>query len=363
MIDLFCGIGGVRRGFELTGGFENLLSAEVDKYACMTYEHLYGENPLNDVTDEAFKQRLKSVDYDVLLAGFPCQAFSIAGAKRGFEDTTRGTLFFHVADILKSTQPQAFLLENVEGLYRHDKGKTFKIIIDTLVKELNYQIVGVEERDGALHYTPNSFLRSTTEFGLPQKRTRTYIVGFHQDTVPQNYQFDPLPTQNQKEIFANLYELLDDNVPAKYYLSEQYIKTLEKHKANHQAKGNGFGYKIVNCGENPISNTILATGGSGKERNLILQEKPEYYGEMVGSKKSPINDKGIRVMTPTEWARLQGFKDYAFIQNGIDMFSFPKSVSETQQYKQLGNSVSIPVIEELAKYIYGHLEAFKYGRV
>ena len=361
-IDLFCGIGGVRKGFELTDQFSNLLSAEVDKYACMTYEHLFGENPFNDVTSAEFKGKVKSLNYDVLLAGFPCQSFSIAGAKKGFEDTTRGTLFFDVADILKQTTPKAFLLENVEGLFRHDQGKTFKIIIDTLINELGYKIVGVNETDGNLEYDSKSFLRKTVDFGLPQKRTRTYIMGFRNNLVPNNYKFNELPTKKDKTIFNNLYELLENDVSAKYYLSEQYIKTLEKHKATHKAKGNGFGYKIVNIGDNPISNTILATGGSGKERNLVLQEKPEYYGIMFGSKKTPINDKGIRVMTPREWARLQGFKDYAFIKNKKDTFSFPDTVSETQQYKQLGNSVSIPVIEELAKYMYKQLEEFKnYG--
>ncbi|MEA3316252.1 MAG: DNA (cytosine-5-)-methyltransferase [Campylobacterota bacterium] len=358
-IDLFCGIGGVRRGFELTNKFDNILSAEIDKYACITYEHLFGENPLNDVTSEEFKEKIEKLDYDVLLAGFPCQAFSIAGEKKGFEDTTRGTLFFDVADILKRTTPKAFLLENVEGLFRHDKGKTFKIIIDTLINQLGYKIVGVDEKDGVLEYNSKSFLRKTVDFGLPQKRTRTYIMGFRDDLVPNNYKFNELPTKKEKPIFNNLYDLLEDDVSAKYYLSQQYIKTLEKHKATHKAKGNGFGFKVVNVGENPISNTILATGGSGKERNLILQEKPEYYGVMYGSKKTPINDKGIRVMTPIEWARLQGFKDYAFITDGKDSFSFPNRVSETQQYKQLGNSVSIPVIEELAKYMYKHLEEFE----
>ena len=362
IIDLFCGIGGIRKGFELTNNFQNVLSAEIDKYACLTYEHLFNENPFNDVTSEVFKEKVKKTNYDVLLAGFPCQSFSIAGEKKGFEDTTRGTLFFHIADIIKDTKPKAFLLENVEGLFRHDRGKTFQIIIDTLIKELGYRVVGVEETDGVLRYNSKSFLRKTINFGLPQKRTRTYIVGFSDNIVPKDYKLKPLPRTNNKTIFKNLYDLLEPDVSAKYYLSEQYIKTLEKHKANHQSKGNGFGFKIVNQGENPISNTILATGGSGKERNLVLQEKPEYYGIMYGSKKSPINNQGIRVMTPTEWARLQGFKDYAFRENGVDLFSFPAKVSQTQQYKQLGNSVSIPVIEELAKYIYERLEEFeKYG--
>ncbi len=352
IVDLFCGIGGVRKGFELTKNYKNVLSAEIDKYACMTYEHLYKEDPYNDVTSKEFKEKIKNIDYDVLLAGFPCQAFSIAGEKKGFKDTTRGTLFFHVADIIKDTKPKAFLLENVEGLYRHDKGKTFKIIIETLVKELNYKVVGVDELGKDLIYNSESFLRKTINFGLPQKRTRTYIIGFSSDVISKKEKLKSLPLSNNKTIFKNLYDVLESDVSAKYYLSEQYIKTLENHKQKHKSKGNGFGYKIVNMGENPIANTILATGGSGKERNLVLQEKPEYYGKMFGSKKTPINDKGIRVMTPIEWARLQGFKDYAFIENGNDTFSFPKTVSETQQYKQLGNSVSIPVIEELAHYIY-----------
>ncbi|RXJ94079.1 DNA (cytosine-5-)-methyltransferase [Arcobacter sp. AHV-9/2010] len=360
-IDLFCGIGGVRKGFELTNHFQNVLSAEIDKFACITYEYLYGENPLNDVTDEEFKQKVRKTHYDILLAGFPCQSFSIAGEKKGFKDTTRGTLFFHVADIIKETKPKAFLLENVEGLFRHDKGKTFEIIINTLVKELNYKVVGVDEIDGELKYSAESFLRKTTDFGLPQKRVRTYIVGFSNDIVPKNYKLKSLPLKSKRIIFKNLYDLLEKDVSAKYYLSEQYIKSLEKHKENHKSKGNGFGFMIVNNGDNPIANTILATGGSGKERNLVLQEKPEYYGQMFGSKQTPINNQGIRVMTPIEWARLQGFKDYAFVKNEIDTFSFPKEVSETQQYKQLGNSVSIPVIEEIAKYIYKTLEEFKNG--
>ena len=360
-IDLFCGIGGVRKGFELTNHFQNVLSAEIDKFACITYEYLYGENPINDVTNKKFKEKVKKTNYDILLAGFPCQSFSIAGDKKGFKDSTRGTLFFHVADIIKETKPKAFFLENVEGLFRHDKGKTFEIIINTLVKELNYKVVGVDEIDGELKYSAESFLRKTTDFGLPQKRVRTYIVGFSNDIVPKNYKLKSLPLKSNRIIFKNLYELLEKDVSAKYYLSEQYIKTLEKHKANHKSKGNGFGFKIVNNGDNPIANTILATGGSGKERNLVLQEKPEYYGKMFGSKQTPINNQGIRVMTPIEWARLQGFKDYAFVKNGVDIFSFPKEISEPQQYKQLGNSVSIPVIEEIAYYIYNTLEEIKNG--
>ena len=140
-IDLCAGIGGIRKGFEMTGAFQNVLSAEIDKYACMTYEHLYGENPLNDITSEDFKTKVEKTEYDVLLAGFPCQAFSRAGRQLGFLDKTRGTLFFDIADILQRTRPKAFMLENVDNLITHSKGNTFKVIIHTLVKDLNYKVI------------------------------------------------------------------------------------------------------------------------------------------------------------------------------------------------------------------------------
>ena len=123
-IDLCAGIGGIRRGFELTGCFENVLSAEIDEFAARTYEHLYGDNPLNDLTSEDFKNKVVNTEYDVLLAGFPCQSFSSVGKKLGFRDSTRGTIFFDIADIISRTNPKAIFLENVENLISHDKGKT-----------------------------------------------------------------------------------------------------------------------------------------------------------------------------------------------------------------------------------------------
>jgi len=132
-IDLFAGIGGIRKGFEMTGRFENKLSAEIDKYSCVTYQHLYGENPFNDVTSEDFKLSTTNIDFDVLLGGFPCQSFSIAGEKLGFEDKTRGTLFFDIVDIINRNKPKAFLLENVEGLTTHKKGHTFNTILEVYV--------------------------------------------------------------------------------------------------------------------------------------------------------------------------------------------------------------------------------------
>jgi len=356
-IDLFAGIGGIRRGFEMTGKFQNVMSAEIDKYACVTYEHLYGENPHNDVSSDEFKKKVENTNYDVLLAGFPCQAFSIAGKKLGFRDSTRGTLFFDIADIIEKTKPKTFLLENVEGLINHNKGKTFNIIIETLVNDLGYKIVGVEEGIGGyLKINKEEFIRNTKNFGLPQKRSRVYIMGFRKDVIPEGYVFPSLPQRSTDVIYKNLYDVLQSSVDGRYYLSSAYLNTLKKHKSKHEGKGNGFGYIVVNEGENPISNTILATGGSGKERNLVKQKNYNMGGKVIKNKKSELNNEGIRHMTPIEWGKLQGFIGYGFKDGKKDGFSFPKEVSITQQYKLFGNSVSIPVIENMAKYMYDRLE-------
>ena len=358
-VDLFAGIGGIRRGFEMTGKFSNVLSAEIDKYACETYEHLYGENPYNDVTSEEFKKKVEQTEYDVLLGGFPCQSFSIAGKKEGFKDKTRGTLFFDVADIIDRTRPKAFLLENVEGITTHDKGRTFDTIAETIVKDLGYHLIGVTEGiGGCLEIDKDEFIRNTKNFGLPQKRSRVYMMGFRKDLIPEGYEFESLPRMKETKIYNNLYDLLDKDVEERYYLSEIYLQTLKNHRNKHQAKGNGFGYVVVNKGENPVSNTILATGGSGKERNLVKQPNYTFGGKIVKNKKSELNYDGIRHMTPNEWGKLQGFIGYGFKEGENEGFSFPKTVSVTQQYKLFGNSVSIPVIEEMAKYMFKRLEEF-----
>lgn len=356
-IDLCAGIGGIRKGFEMIGAFQNVLSAEIDKYACMTYEHLYGENPLNDITSEDFKTKVEKTKYDVLLAGFPCQAFSRAGRQLGFLDKTRGTLFFDIADILQRTRPKAFMLENVDNLITHSKGNTFKVIIHTLVKDLNYKVIGVtSDKDGKLEYVPKEFVRNSKNFGVPQNRPRVYIMGFDReywgDCVDDLD--NTLPKEKEEKIYEDLNDLLEMNAEPQFFLSSGYVETLEKHKARHEAKGNGFGYKIVNLPEteHPVSNALLATGGSGKERNLVLDHRKGIAGMQLALRKTPLNDKGIRVMTPREWGKLQGFINYGFIDdNGVDQFSFPKGVGKAQQYKQFGNAVTIPVIEEMAKFM------------
>ena len=178
-IDLCAGIGGIRRGFELTGQFDNVLSAEIDECACKTYEHLFGENPKNDLTSEEFKELAAKTEYDVLLAGFPCQTFSRAGQKLGFRDTTKGTIFFDIADIISRTNPRAVFLENVENLVSHDKGETLKRIVTILEEELQYRIIGVTmDEDGGYVYSGKSFIRNSKNFGLPQNRPRVYIMAF-----------------------------------------------------------------------------------------------------------------------------------------------------------------------------------------
>ncbi|MDO5568863.1 MAG: DNA (cytosine-5-)-methyltransferase [bacterium] len=357
-IDLFAGIGGIRKGYEMTGRFQNVLSAEIDKYACLTYKHLYGDDAFNDVTSEDFKQKVEDTDYEILLAGFPCQAFSIAGKQQGFQDQTRGTLFFDLADIISRTKPKAFMLENVEGLLKHSKGETFKTIIRTL-DFLDYKIVGVEVKGNEVIFNSKDLVRTTKDFGIPQKRARIFIMGFRKEDIPKNYIFPKLPTHGEKIIYNNLYDLIENKVDSKFYLSERLLTTLKNHKTNHSEAKSGFGYIIVNEGKNPVSNTIMATGGSGKERNLIRQYNSEYDNILVG-RNNPINKEGIRHMTPIEWGKLQGFINYAFIENGEDKFSFPHEISETQKYKMFGNSVSIPVIQEMAKYMIERLDDF-YG--
>lgn len=358
MIDLCAGIGGIRRGYELAGGFKNVLSAEIDKNACLTYEHLYGENPMNDITTEEFKKKVDNTKYDILLAGFPCQAFSRAGKQEGFLDKTRGTLFFDIAEMLSRTTPKAFMLENVDNLITHEHGKTFGTIIDVLVNDLDYKIIGVtKDENGNLIYNARGFVRNSKNFGVPQNRPRVYIMGFsrkHFGNAVDNLPND-LPTCRKKPIYEDLHDLLEMNADDKYFLSSGYVETLERHKARHEGKGNGFGYKIVNLPEieHPVSNAILATGGSGKERNLVIDPKQGVAGKVIGSKQTPLNDRGIRTMTPREWGKLQGFVNYAFIdkKTGEDKFSFPEKLADGPRYKQFGNAVTIPAVEEMARFM------------
>ena len=355
-IDLCAGIGGIRKGFEMTGEFKNVLSSEIDKYACKTYMHLYGENPYNDLTSEEFKELLDSTEYDVLLAGFPCQSFSRQGHELGFDDEKRGTIFSHIAEIIRRTSPKAVFLENVDNLVRHDKGNTFYRIIYILEKELNYKVIGVHSgEEGTLLYDGRDFVRNSRNFGIPQNRPRTYIMAFNRNRFGPVVEClpDVLPMDNQLVIYTDLNDLLELGADPKYYLSSGYYNTLVRHRERNHRNGNGFGFKVVNsptiaC---PVASTILAIGGSGRERNLVYDPQDDIPGMECPRKSSPLNDGCIRAMTPREWGKLQGFVEYAFIEDGEDRFSFPEGMSDSQQYKQFGNSVTIPVIQTMAEFM------------
>ena len=356
-IDLCAGIGGIRRGFELTGSFENVLSAEIDPAAALTYKHLFGEDPTNDLTSEKFKQKAVETDYDVLLAGFPCQTFSKVGKKLGFRDTTRGTIFFDIADIISRTNPRAVFLENVENLVSHDNGNTIETIIKTLEEDLEYRVIGVSlDEDGNYVYSRSSLVRNSKDFGVPQNRPRTYIMAFSKKIYGNAVKLlqEQMPQHWDKTVYQDVYAILDENVDDKYYMAQGYLDTLKRHKDRQAKKGYGFGYCVVNKnnGDHPIAYTILATGGSGKERNLIYQPKEGVAGKTIPGKKTKLNSEGIRVMTPNEWGRLQGFVGYAFLdENHEDKFSFPDGLTDGQKYKQFGNSVSVPVIECMAYFM------------
>lgn len=358
LIDLCAGIGGIRKGFERGMSVKTVLSAEIDKYACETYEHLFGENPNNDITSDEFKKLVEQTDYDILLAGFPCQTFSRVGLKEGFENEEKGQIFFHIAEIIRATRPSAIFLENVDHLVTRDKGKTFKQIIETLESDLQYSIIGVSTNEEGKHvYEPRDFVRNSKAFGVPQNRPRTYIIGFDKERFkPGKLKLlpDKLPSGSRQQLYEDLNSLLEQDVEPKYYMSSGYLETLIKHRARQEKKKYGFGYRIINEPdiEHPIANTLLATGGSGRERNLIYDPREGISGIMIAGKKTPVNDQGIRVMTPNEWGKLQGFINYGFLrENGTEGFSFPEKMPNIQKYKQFGNSVTIPAVEEMARFM------------
>lgn len=315
-IDLFAGIGGFRMAMQNLGG-KCVFSSEWDAQAQKTYLLNYGEVPFGDITKETTKAFIPD-DFDILCAGFPCQAFSLAGKRLGFEET-RGTLFFDVAEIIRRKHPKAFFLENVKGLLIHDKGKTLQTILKVLRNDLDY-------------YVPDPQIVNAMNFGVPQHRERVYIVGFRKDQNVNEFTY-PTPTDKTKT-FADIKE--EKKVSAKYYLSTQYVKTLVAHKKRHAAKGNGFGYEIIP--DNGVANAIVV-GGMGHERNLVIDTRLDDFTPVTNI-KGEINRDGIRKMTPREWARLQGFPE-----------NFIIGVADTSAYKQFGNSVTVPAIRATAQEI------------
>ncbi len=315
-IDLFAGIGGFRIAMQNLGG-KCVYSSEWDTQAQKTYLANFGEVPFGDITKESTKQFIPD-NFDVLCAGFPCQAFSLAGKKRGFEET-RGTLFFDVAEIIKRKRPKAFFLENVKGLKIHDKGKTLETILNVLRNDLDY-------------FVPDPEIVNAMNFGVPQHRERIYIVGFRKDQNIDKFTY-PKPTDTTKR-FIDVRE--EKEVSVKYYLSTQYQQTLYNHKKRHESKGNGFGYEIIP--DNGVANAIVV-GGMGRERNIVIDKRLTNFTPITKI-KGEVNHDGWRRMTPREWARLQGFPD-----------DFIIAVADASAYKQFGNSVAVPAIQATAEQI------------
>lgn len=311
-IDLFAGIGGMHIAYA-SAGARCVYSNEWNKYSQQTYYANFGIQPDDDITKVVAED---IPDHDILVAGFPCQPFSIAGVSKkqslgratGFEDKTQGTLFFDVCRILKAKRPKAFMLENVKNLCSHDRGRTFKVIQESLA-ELNYKVF-FQILDGKAY--------------VPQHRERIVIVGFDMERYGEDINFEFALDPGEKQPVMR--DILETDVSDKYTLSDKLWIYLQNYAAKHKAAGNGFGYGIAPL--DGISRTISARYYKDGSEILIAQE-----------------GKNPRRLTPRECARLQGFPD-----------SFKIPVSDTQAYKQFGNSVVVPLMAEVAKLVVGKLE-------
>jgi DNA (cytosine-5)-methyltransferase 1 len=301
-IDLFAGIGGIRIPFDELGG-RCVFTSEWDKFSCQTYKANFKEMPWGDIT------QIPAEDipaHDLLLAGFPCQPFSQAGLKKGFQDT-RGTLFFNIAEILNHHRPKAVLLENVKRLRSHDGGNTLKVIINTLED---------------LGYTVQTHVLNAKDFGVPQNRERIYIVGFLGKT---NFSFPDAPKSKTR-----LGDILESNVDDKYTISDKLWAGHQRRLREHKEKGFGFGYCLFDA-ESEYTSTISARYYKDGSEILVKQK-----------------GKNPRKLTPREAANLQGFPS-----------NFIIPVSDGQAYKQFGNSVAVPAIRAIARAIVPHLETMK----
>jgi len=299
-IDLFCGIGGFRYGFERNGA-ECVFSSDWDKFSQITYQANHGEKPIGDIHNVAVEE---IPAFDILCAGFPCQPFSIAGVskklslgrKHGFDDERQGNLFFEIAKIIKHHQPKAFVLENVKNLKSHDKGRTFEIIKNTL-EDLGYAPLFTKIIDA--------------KTVVPQHRERIFMVGFK---TPTDFEFPEFPKVGPK-----LSSILEKSPPAKYTLTDHLWNYLQNYAKKHKEAGNGFGFGLVT--EKDVSRTLSARYHKDGSEILISQ----------GSRRNP------RRLTPRECARLMGYPE-----------DFIIPVSDTQAYRQFGNSVVVPVVEKIA---------------
>ena len=329
-IDLFAGIGGIRMGFDNAyenhgDNIETVFVSEWDEFAQETYR-LNFDDPFEISGDITKIEAQEIPEFDICLAGFPCQAFSMAGHHMGFNDNfkgmTRGTLFRDVVRICEYHKPTAIFCENVKGLMHHDRGRTYKVIKGAF-EEIGYRVF--------------EKILNSKDFGVPQNRERIYIVAFRHD--PENGIFAPeefvFPEGNHKQV--SIKDIMENApISPKYYLSDVYLETLRRHRARHEAKGHGFGYEIRDLDD--IAGAIVC-GGMGRERNLIIDERPHDMKPTTHI-KGEINKENVRKMTPREWARLQGFPE-----------DFKFDLADTHMYKQFGNSVTVNVIEAIAERI------------
>jgi DNA (cytosine-5)-methyltransferase 1 len=306
-IDLFAGIGGIRMAFQEHGG-ECVFSSEIDRHSQKTYEYIFGEKPYGDINTIPVDQ---IPAHDLLLAGFPCQPFSLAGVSKygslgwehGFRHKTKGTLFFRIAEILDCHRPRAFFLENVKNLRSHDQGKTWDVIYRTLHDELGYEV-----------YSHIFDARSL----VPQHRERIFIVGFKRQGIP--FEWPEIPNFQPK-----VRDILDREVPEKYTLSDNLWQYLQDYAEKHRMKGNGFGYGLVDF--EGITRTLSARYHKDGSEILIPQK-----------------DRNPRRLTPAECSRLMGFSQY-------DLRYEKPVVSDTQAYRQFGNAVVVPLVERVAEQI------------
>lgn len=320
-IDLFAGIGGLRLGFQSIGG-HCVFTSEWDKNAQETYRRNFRDNHLLGGDVREFSENPELIpEHDVLLAGFPCQPFSIAGVSKknalgrphGFLCDTQGTLFFDTAQIIAHHRPAAFVLENVKNLESHDKGKTFATIMNVLRNELGYHV--------------QARVISSAPW-VPQKRERIFIVGFRERSAFDLHALQIPPVSNGPKLGSILEP--HDSVDPKYTLTERLWEYLQAYKAKHNSKGNGFGFSLF--GPSDVTRTLSAR--YYKDGSEILIDQP---------------GKRPRRLTPLECARLMGF------EHGCRQWQIP--VSDTQAYRQFGNAVVVPVVEFLASAMKPHLAA------
>lgn len=324
-IDLFAGIGGFRMALQNLGG-KCLFTSEWDKYSKQTYFANYGDFPFGDITSPEVKEHIPE-NFDILCGGFPCQPFSLAGVSKknslgrlhGFQDEKQGNLFFHIEEILRTHRPKAFFLENVKNLVSHDQGNTFKIIRQTLLDldySFDYKVI-----DGSAF--------------VPQHRERTFMIGFDKRVFDADVKFDftSIKTPGKKQAVKNI---LQAEVPEKYTLTDHLWKYLNAYAKKHKEKGNGFGFGLVN--PEGVTRTISARYHKDGAEILIPQQ-----------------DKNPRRLTPQEAAALQGYPIFP-INTKSKTKSLKIPVSDTQAYRQFGNSVVMPLIQAVGEQVVNQLK-------